>query len=260
MKVHKLKCINCGAAIEIEDGIDTFFCKYCGHKMILEELTEASINAKVQIKKMEHQERMRDKQYEQERYKFNKKQQHKNNETSRKLISSVIAISGFVLLFVVFFGSAYVKSVREEQKLEAKVDEIMIDINNGDYDEAYIKANSLHYTSDWSSDVEVKWDNTRKALLEKIEQADPNMLKVSISSDEIVGENYETVISEMEKIGFTNIETKILDDLITGWLTKDGEIEQVKINGNTEFSADDSFHKESKIVITYHTFPKEKDS
>lgn len=92
------------------------------------------------------------------------------------------------------------------------------------------------------------------------EEKDPNLLKVSKSSDEMVGKNYETVISELEKIGFTNIETKILDDLITGWLTKDGEIEQVEINGVTEFSSNDDFQKDSKIVITYHTFPKEEDS
>ncbi len=91
-------------------------------------------------------------------------------------------------------------------------------------------------------------------------EQDPNVLKVSKSSDEIVGENYQTVISELEETGFTNIETKLLDDLITGWLTKDGEIEQVEINGDTEFSANDSFQKDSKIVITYHTFPKEEKS
>jgi len=89
---------------------------------------------------------------------------------------------------------------------------------------------------------------------------DPNVLKVSKSSDEIAGENYQTVISNLEETGFTNIETKVLHDLITGWLTKDGEIEQVEINGDTEFSANDSFQKDSKIVITYHTFPKEEKS
>ena len=173
MKVQALKCINCDAALEIEDGIDTFFCKYCGYKIILEEISEASINAKVQVKKMEHQERMRDKQYEQERYKFDKKEQHKNNETNRKSLSSVIVILVCVLVFVWVFGSLNAvekKSIKEEQQLQAMVDEIMIDIDNGDYDEAYIKANSLHYTSDWSSEIEDKWDNTRKALLEKIEQ------------------------------------------------------------------------------------------
>jgi predicted DNA-binding ArsR family transcriptional regulator len=90
-------------------------------------------------------------------------------------------------------------------------------------------------------------------------EQDPNVLKVSTSSDEIVGENYQTVILELEEAGFTNIETKVLDDLITGWLTKDGEIEQVEINGDTEFSANDSFQKDSQIVITYHTFPKRRE-
>ncbi|MEW9122697.1 MAG: DUF4839 domain-containing protein [Thermotaleaceae bacterium] len=85
---------------------------------------------------------------------------------------------------------------------------------------------------------------------------DPNVLEVSKSSDEIVGENYQTIISELEETGFTNIETKILDDLITGFLTKDGEIEKIEINGETEFSVNDSFKKDAKIVITYHTFPK----
>jgi hypothetical protein len=89
-------------------------------------------------------------------------------------------------------------------------------------------------------------------------EQDPNVLRVSTSSDEIVGENYQTVILELEEAGFTNIETEVLDDLITGWLTKDGEIEQVEINGDTEFSANDSFQKDSQIVITYHTFPKEE--
>ena len=89
-------------------------------------------------------------------------------------------------------------------------------------------------------------------------EQDANMLKVSKSSDEIVGENYQTIASELEEIGFTNIETKVLDDLINGFLTKDGEIEQIEINGDTEFSTNDSFQKDSKVVITYHTFPKEE--
>ena len=89
-------------------------------------------------------------------------------------------------------------------------------------------------------------------------EQDPNVLNVSKSSDEIFGENFQTVISELEETGFTKIETKVLDDLTTGWLTKDGEIEQVEINVNTEFSANDSFQKDSKIVITYHTFPKKE--
>ncbi|OED31812.1 hypothetical protein BHE17_04905 [Planococcus maritimus] len=89
-------------------------------------------------------------------------------------------------------------------------------------------------------------------------EENPDVLKVSKSSDEISGENYKTVISELEKTGFNNVETKVLDDLITGWLTQDGEIEEIEINGNKNFSANDRFPKDSKIVITYHTFPSEE--
>jgi hypothetical protein len=85
---------------------------------------------------------------------------------------------------------------------------------------------------------------------------DPIELKVRKSSDVMARENYKKAISELKKTGFTNIKTKALDDLITGWLTKDGEIEKIEINGDTEFKANDSFPKDSKIIITYHTFPK----
>ena len=48
----------------------------------------------------------------------------------------------------------------------------MIDIKNEDYEDAYVKANSLHYTSGWSDDIEKKWDDTRKAIIEQIEKAE----------------------------------------------------------------------------------------
>ena len=85
MKVQSLKCPNCDAVLEIEDGIDTFFCKYCGNKIVLTDMSDAFYNAKVQVKAMEHQERMQDKKYEQERYKLDKKEQRKNKEKKRKI-------------------------------------------------------------------------------------------------------------------------------------------------------------------------------
>jgi hypothetical protein len=89
-------------------------------------------------------------------------------------------------------------------------------------------------------------------------EKDVNLLKVSSSSDKLVGKNNQAVISELEKIGFTNIKTVVLDDLVTGWLKKDGEVEKVEINGKAEFSANTSFSKDAEIKITYHTFPKKE--
>ena len=58
MKLITLKCPNCGADIEIENGIDTFYCKYCGYKIILDGQSDAAINAKVRIKEVESNERV----------------------------------------------------------------------------------------------------------------------------------------------------------------------------------------------------------
>lgn len=83
-----------------------------------------------------------------------------------------------------------------------------------------------------------------------------NEIKMTASARQYKGEDYKTVVSQLEDMGFENIETEKLEDLITGWLTKDGEIEQININGDFKFSDGDRFSKDSKITITYHTFPE----
>ena len=70
--------------------------------------------------------------------------------------------------------------------------------------------------------------------------------------------NYQEVENELRQIGFTNISTEAIDDLITGWLTKDGEVESVSIDGDDDFSAYNWYPAESKVVITYHTFPNDQ--
>jgi len=80
-------------------------------------------------------------------------------------------------------------------------------------------------------------------------------IRVNISSDDLKGENYEDVIANLKSAGFTNIQTKVMQDLITGWLTKDGEVEQVEIDGKKDFSSDSRYKSDVEIIVTYHTFP-----
>ena len=79
-------------------------------------------------------------------------------------------------------------------------------------------------------------------------------IRVNYSSDNFEGSNYEEVISQLKKQGFTNIRTEKEEDLVFGWLTKDGEVESVSIDGVTSFSSDSRFLPDVEIVITYHTF------
>jgi hypothetical protein len=75
-----------------------------------------------------------------------------------------------------------------------------------------------------------------------------------LSAKEFKGKNYVDVITRLKSAGFTNIKTEIVDDLVLGWRTKDGEVERVSVNRRTNFNSGSKFPADAKIVITYHTF------
>lgn len=79
-----------------------------------------------------------------------------------------------------------------------------------------------------------------------------NQVKVSKSASDYVMQNYEVAISEMKEMGFENIETLVLYDIVFG-ITEEGEIEAVEIDGNADFKKGDIYDKSAKVVITYHS-------
>lgn len=69
--------------------------------------------------------------------------------------------------------------------------------------------------------------------------------------------NYETVGDEFVDMGFSQIYERKIEDLITGWLTKDGSVEDVLVKvGNREIKLEkgDRYAFDTPIIITYHTF------
>lgn len=65
---------------------------------------------------------------------------------------------------------------------------------------------------------------------------------------------YVGVVEQLRNLGFTNIQLLRTDDLINGWITKEGSIDSITINGNSDFSETDSFRYDVPIVIVVHTF------
>lgn len=63
--------------------------------------------------------------------------------------------------------------------------------------------------------------------------------------------NYEESEKALRELGFTNISTKAVYDIVFG-VTTEGSVESVSINGNTEFVRGDIFASDAEIVITYH--------
>lgn len=68
------------------------------------------------------------------------------------------------------------------------------------------------------------------------------------------GRDYQSVIKDFEDNGFTNIKLVEQDDLVTGWITKDGEVASVSVDGDENYSADKWYQNDVEVVITYHTF------
>lgn len=68
------------------------------------------------------------------------------------------------------------------------------------------------------------------------------------------GRNYEEVKADFESSGFTNIKLEKIEDIITGWLTDDGEVEEVLVGGDSDYSADTWVDAGTEVIIKYHTF------
>lgn len=73
------------------------------------------------------------------------------------------------------------------------------------------------------------------------------------------GRDYLDVVKNFEEKGFTNIKTEALGDLVTGWLTKEGEVESVSVDGDEDYSADIWYPNNVEVIITYHTVPEKNN-
>lgn len=145
----------------------------------------------------------------------------------------------------------------KEYKLERLIDQVEECISVGDFETARIMANQIIDDSDWSSDSEKKYDEIRNSLLEMIDQKEVvagSKIYIGSSSEDFEGQNYLEVVSQLQDKGFNNIQTEPIEDLITGWLTSDGEIEKITIDGRSDYTEKSVFAPNVEIVITYHTF------
>ncbi len=115
MELKSLFCPNCGASLEIEDGLDTFFCKYCGYRIMLQGQSKAAYDAKVRVKHMEHKERLQEKRDAQERFRMEFKQ-----KDERRTFAIVFGVFGAIIamcLIISAVGNAGAK--KQEQELQA---------------------------------------------------------------------------------------------------------------------------------------------
>lgn len=198
MNMFQLKCPNCSADLEVENGIDTFFCKYCGTKIVLDGQNPSIVRSKITAKVID---KAFDSKVEQasiassERTTIEKIRSEERKE-SKKHGSKIwkIALIVFGILAALFLivasdlprdiqyslqHSAYAKQEAQEKSAELNrlndlFNEIQKDLEIKDYDSALIKTAGLRYSLSENSAEYRQWEATRTDLVNTI-----NMLRNS---------------------------------------------------------------------------------
>jgi len=82
--------------------------------------------------------------------------------------------------------------------------------------------------------------------------------KTPAGSSSMKGQHYESVKQKFEDKGFTNIRVEKIDDLVLGWFTEDGDVEEVSVDGDVNYLPDKWVKNDAEVIIKYHTFPEKE--
>lgn len=179
-----MTCPNCGATLEVQNGIDTMCCHYCGTSVVINNQRDATIRARETVKKLEHKEIMADKVLEH----LNSRSERKAAEREKQRIVSTRLLIVLVAVLAISMGFVFINThnnKKAEQEQDVRFQEILLeieeDINNEDYDAALIKANQLYLVTKTpvGNELKKKWDNTRKALIKQIEELQKSRVTAS---------------------------------------------------------------------------------
>lgn len=166
MKIESAKCPECGATVDIKDGISAFRCSHCGCYLDYDTKNSILIKARVRAKEIEH---------ETERIKLANEDKLSEREFKQKdFVTSVKAIM-LVIAFMLLVGLAGALSLggshtSHVRKMERLVTEIQKDIDDQKYDEAFVKTQSIRGDG-YSNEDDQRWKDTRKALEKQIKEA-----------------------------------------------------------------------------------------
>ena len=88
----------------------------------------------------------------------------------------------------------------------------------------------------------------------------PGRVGPPLSASEVKGKKYQDVIARFENAGFTNVTTEAVADLVIGLFAGDGEVKDVSIAGDSDYTANEKFAPDAPVVIRYHTFPAKESA
>lgn len=214
LRFVSIKCPECRASLDVEEGRKQIYCSYCGTHVLIEndneyvyryideaKIKQAEVDQVVQIKKLEIMERKRVEAAKFKRVKI--------------VVSILMGIVGVILLIAgIGMGGLVGLLVLEG---------VMFIWILGDKDK---EEGSLDFS-------------------------DKVIVPSSISSYH--GKNYATIKSMFINAGFNNVQCVPLNDLTIGLLKKPGMVESITINGSPITSGGKKCSPDVAVVISYHS-------
>ncbi len=208
-----IKCPECDAKLQIEDGRDYAFCTYCGAKVMIandnEYIYRTIDEAGIKHAETERMIRLRELELE-----------AKESEKSR--VSKYIAY-GVALLCVIVGAIICIWAPLGG----------MWGIIIGAYIAIFTMINS---------------DDKKKK-----KYASSDDVVITTAMTDCVDYHYNKALAMYKNAGFTNINAIPLHDLTRFNLKKEGVVESLTINGEEDFDEDDVYPKNANILITYHS-------
>lgn len=105
--------------------------------------------------------------------------------------------------------------------------------------------------------VYIKKDETAKPRKAKSSaQGKSNVQSIGKDAEEFIHEHHEDVAEQLRELGFKNIVVRAEKK---GLLDTEGAVKGISIAGNSEFSEDDEFNLNSKIIIRYYSKDYKKE-
>lgn len=90
-------------------------------------------------------------------------------------------------------------------------------------------------------------------------EAASNQITMTVDAKDLTGQEYSSVIKQLETLGFADITEEPLKDIgdawynPTSWIFEDGAVSQITIDGESKFHAGDIFDRNAAVVVTYHS-------
>lgn len=83
-----------------------------------------------------------------------------------------------------------------------------------------------------------------------------NMIPFPVGATDCVSYDYTALKTELYDVGYTNIRTNEIQDLAPSEENKVGSVDNVTVNGQTDFTKGQEFKYDDEIIISYHYYAK----